>query len=37
VAALREGWLRDLQVHAYASSKSAVSGPEVIERLMPSR
>jgi HD superfamily phosphohydrolase len=36
VAALREGWLRDLQVHAYADSKSAVSGPDVLKRLMPS-
>jgi HD superfamily phosphohydrolase len=35
VAALREGWLRDIQVHAYAESSSAVSGPEAAERLLP--
>jgi len=35
VAALREGWLRDLQVHAYADSNSALSGLDVIDRLTP--
>lgn len=36
VAALREGWLRDVQVHAYAHSKSGISKEEVLERLPPS-
>ena len=35
VAALREGWLRDLQVHAYANSTCALSGQDVLDRLMP--
>ncbi len=36
VAALREGWLRDLQVHAYRrSAEIAVSGDEVLDRLNP--
>jgi HD superfamily phosphohydrolase len=39
VEALREGWMRDLQVHAFAESNSAFSdsdGSDVLERLMPS-
>jgi hypothetical protein len=36
VAALREGWLRDVQVHAYATSNSANSKQDVLERLVPS-
>jgi HD superfamily phosphohydrolase len=36
VAALREGWLRDLQVFAYGSSKSAVSGEQVLDKLTAS-
>jgi len=35
VAALREGWLRDLQVHAYAHSSCGLSGRDVLERLLP--
>lgn len=35
VAALREGWLQDVQVHAYATSKSAISKHEVLDRLAP--
>jgi HD superfamily phosphohydrolase len=35
VDALREGWLRDLQVFAYPSSNSAISKEDVVERLLP--
>lgn len=37
VAALREGWLRDVQVHAYATSNSANSKEDVLELLVPSK
>jgi len=35
VAALREGWLRDVQVHAYATSTSAISKQDALARLLP--
>jgi hypothetical protein len=35
VKALREAWLHDVQVHAFATSDAAISGSEVVERLMP--
>jgi hypothetical protein len=35
VASLRESWMRDVQVHAFARDKKvAVSGQDVLERLI---
>ncbi len=35
IKALREGWMRDLQVHAFKTSDCPLSGGEVLKRLMP--
>lgn len=35
VASLREGWMHEVQVHAFARSDARLTGREVLERLLP--